>query len=417
MKMFRCLSLCLFIGMCQSALFPAYALDYPGALPNHDLGKEIEYENDRLIPKVSWFSAAADAQVYFRQLAKDDFYHGAGYWVQARTEFRPSDLFQLNVRSIFYSGSISSGYTVPTGQYNLFGFSGTLPELVFGGKLQVRAIDLERQTVGQGLIIEEKETAGVAFTWTRDNIFLKVMKDGTGGLVYGDDLTDIEGKFYNGLIGLGTLMWTAPEQSGLAENRKPAYFVNSTHSLFELGKSNMDYVAEVGWRYSKMGALFGLTTEGSLDRLRYKSRLQYRSYSDKFGKDFVGEIDNMYISYDQYNKRYTNAGNIFTKDDNVRAYSLVADLEYDLTRQITLQSKNEIGKFNYAQTADQNFYFYRLGVTYYPIPNRRESVTFFASNKVLTDSNRRPPSDYSLDKNLPLFHQVAFIGAEADFRF
>lgn len=410
MKISHVMPFCALVFTCA---LPSYALDYPGALPNHDLKNEIQDQADRLVPKSDWFSAAVDGQIYFRNLESDDFYHATGYWVQARTEFRPNELININVRSIFYSGSISNGYTKPTGQYNLFGFSGTWPTPVLGGKIEARAIDLERQTIGEGLFIEEKEMAGVWVKWTRDNHFLKIMKEGTGGLVLGDDLTDVETKLFGGYIGGGAILWTASRQSNMSENRKPFYYLNSSHAI----TSYLDYFAEVGLRFSKTASMIGLKSEGEVGRIHYKTRAQFRNYGIDVGKQFTGQIDNMYISYDQYNKRYTNAGNVFTIDDNVNVYSLVADLDYDIDASWAVQAKNEIGVFDYKQTENKNFYFYRFGLTYFPIANRNESITAFMSNKVLTDSYARPPSDYSTNKNLPLFRQVAFYGIEAAFRF
>jgi hypothetical protein len=411
MKSSYCFVACTFL-----LFFPlnTKALDYPSALPNNNLEEEIRNQNDRMVPKSDWFSAALDGQVYFRNLEANDFYHGTDHWVQARTEFRPSQLFTLNVRSIFFSGSISGGYSKPTGQYNLFGFSATWPKPVLGGTIEARAIDLERQTIGQGLFIEEKEMAGVWVKWTRDDHYLKIMKEGTGGLVMGDDLTDIEAKLFGGHIGAGVILWTqSVEQSGMDQNRKPFYFLNSAHAL----GSYVDYFAELGFRFSKFAGMIGLKSEGTTGRLKYKSRIQARSYQENVGNEFVGMIDNTYVSYDQYNKRYTNAGNIFVTDDNVNVYSIVMDLDYELNHEWEIQSKNEVGTFDYKYSKNKGFYFYRFGLTYFPLIDREESITLFTSNKVLTDSFSRPPSDYSNGKNLPLFRQRSFYGVEASFRF
>lgn len=399
--------------LCLAVTTTAYSLDYPSALPNNNLGEEIKDQSDRLIPKIDWFSAAVDGQVYFRNLEVNDFYHGAGYWIQARTEFRPSEMFTLNVRSIFYAGSISGGYTKPTGQYNLFGFSVQLPQTILGGKVSGRAIDIERQTIGHGLFIEEKEMAGVWFKWARDDHFVKILKEGTGGFVFADDLNSLEVSLYGGYIGAGSIFWTASSQSSMSSNRKPFYFLNSAHTL----GANIDYFVEAGIRYSKYAAMAGLKSAGTTGRLKYKTRLQARVFQDGVGEEFVGMIDNMYISYDQYDKRFSNTGNLFVEDDKAVMYSLVADFDYELNQDWSLQSKNEIGTFDYKNTQNKNFYFYRAGVTYFPMIDRQESLTFFASNKVLTDSFSRPPSEYTVGMNLPLFRQCHFIGAEANFRF
>ncbi|MBY0415253.1 MAG: hypothetical protein K2Q18_13870, partial [Bdellovibrionales bacterium] len=387
------------------------ALDYPAALPNNHLKEELEEQNDRLIPKGSWYSASVDGQGYFRGLEVNDFYHAMGYWVQARTEFRPSEMFTLNVRSVFYSGSISGGYTQPTGQYNLFGFSAVWPTPVLGGKLEVRAIDIERQTIGAGLFIEEREMAGLTTKWSRDGYYLKVLLEGTGGLLKGDDLANLDSQFFGGYLGLGGIFWTASKQSGLPYNRKPFYYINSIHSLGPY----VDYFVELGFRNQKTASMIGFKGQGTSGRLKYKGRVQARMYDNGVGVDFVQQIENMYVSYDQYDKRYTAAGNILAQDDNVLVYSMVADFDYELNQQWVLQAKNEVGTFDYKDSKHKGFYYYRAGLTYFPLVEREESITLFTSNKVLTDSFKRPPNDYSQEQTLPLFRQRSFYGVEASF--
>ena len=124
-----------------SFTFSAYADDteYPSARPNQFLKEEIENQPDRLITqKIEWFRAAFDGHLYVRTLGRKDFYHGMGYWTQIRTEFRPHEFFHLNFRSIYYSGSISSGYTRPNEDFTLASFYGKLPHKVYGGTLESR---------------------------------------------------------------------------------------------------------------------------------------------------------------------------------------------------------------------------------------------------------------------------------------
>ncbi len=403
----------LFFVFLNAFSFSAHSLDYPSALPNNNLEEEIQNEPDRMIPKSSWFSAAVDGHTYLRALGTKDFYHGVGYWIQGRTEFRPHDFFRLNVRSIFYSGSISGGYTEPTGQYHLVGLYGQWPELVLGGKLEGRTMDIERQTIGQGLMIEEKEMAGVWFKWSRNGHSVRLLGEGTGGLLLDDDLYNLEINLFEGYFALGVLGWKAGNQSGLPRNRDSLYYLSSAH---EIASSGVGYFLEAGSRNSKFAGLVGLKSENTFGRLRVKSRIQSRNYEDGFADQFVGSIEHVYVSYDQYDKRFTNAANVFVLDDEVEVHSLVLDMEYELNEKCFLQSKNETGVFDYENGPDTNFYYYRAGITFFPLANRKESFTIFSSNKVLTDSYARPPDNRSL-VNRPLFKQENFFGMEAAFRF
>jgi hypothetical protein len=395
------------------SLSTALAAGYPSALSNHQLGSEIEGETDRMIVKSDWFSAAVDGQSYLRSLGIKDFYHGIGYWIQARTEFRPHEYFHLNVRSIFFSGSFSGGYTEPTANYHLFSFYGIWPEPVAGGVLEGRAMDIDRQTIGHGLMIEEKEMAGVYLEWSRDGHSVRLLGEGTGGLLLGDDLANLEVQIFDGYFGGGILGWTASDQSGLTVNRAPLHYLTSSQTF---SSSGFGYYTEVGSRHSKYAGLLGLQYEATSTSWKMRSRLQARHYADGFGDEFVGAIQQMYVSYDQYDKRFTNAANIFPYDDDVDVYSLIVDFDFEIDRYWSTHVRNEIGTFDFKKLDDNRFYFYRAGVSYFPLPNRKESLTLFASNKVLTDSYSRPPRTYSFT-NGPLFHEISFWGFEAAFRF
>ena len=162
---------------------------YPSALPNNNIKEEANNQDHRMIGEFEKFSLLTDGQIYFRNTGEEEFYHYLGYWVQMRMEVRPHDYLTLNLRSIYYSGSVSSGYTAPTGSYHLLGVSGEWPIQSDAYSFTGRVMDLERQTLGTGLLIEEKETAGVWLRWEWKNGYVKYLKEGTGGLIFTDDLT------------------------------------------------------------------------------------------------------------------------------------------------------------------------------------------------------------------------------------
>jgi hypothetical protein len=400
---------CLLILNAQTAS----ATGYPSALPNHDLGEEIKDQPDRILPKSDLFTATVDGQAYMRNLGIRDFYHGQGYWIQGRAEVRPHDSFRLNLRSIFYSGSHSGGYVEPTGSYELFGLTGIWPGPVMGGKLEGRAIDLERQTIGQGLMIEEKELNGVMLKWSREGYSIRYLTEGTGGLLLGDDMDNLEVQLFDGYLGGGYIEWPYGNQSQLDHNRASLYYVTSAHAF---GSTGFGYFAEAGSRDAKYAGLLGFKGESVIGKLNLKSRVQGRYYEDRFAEEFAGSIQQMYVSYDQYDKRFTNAGNVFAKGDSVNVYSVILDADYDFNQRWQAHVRSEVGRFDFKKIEDQKFAFYRIGTSFFPLENRKESITFFISNKVLTDSFKRPPNEQSMD-NMPLFHEIDFYGVEANFRF
>ena len=133
---------------------------YPSALPNSNLKQELEVDSDRVLTKSNHVLFAVDGSAYQRFLGTKDFYHGTGYWLQFRTEVSPHELYKVNIRTIFYSGNSSSGYAAPIGFYNLLGLEGSWPSKINGGVLSGRVLDIERQTVGRGLLIQDREFFG-----------------------------------------------------------------------------------------------------------------------------------------------------------------------------------------------------------------------------------------------------------------
>jgi hypothetical protein len=194
--------------------------NYPSAKLNQNVCNEIRQQPDRLIPQNSFFCVAVDGNTFLRALGTEDFYHGFGHWTQVRTEVSPNNFFKINMRSVFYSGSSSEGYANPGGYYNLFSFKGTLPEPLFGGTLSIRIVDLDRQTVGAGLFVQDKESVGGILLWDFDSYDLRILKESTGLFFLGDDIWNLQTRLLNKLVGFGTLQFHASEQSGLDHNRK-----------------------------------------------------------------------------------------------------------------------------------------------------------------------------------------------------
>ena len=154
--------------------FNCYA-GYISALPNNNLYNEIKNQEDRLIPSSDWFNAAIDGRVYFRGLGNTSFYHGGGHWTQLRTESRIQKFFSLNTRSVFYTGSNSNGYSFGNYNYHLFSFKAQLPLDNKDWQVFARARDLERKSIGRGLILQDKEMVGIELSVKYKDLFHKVL--------------------------------------------------------------------------------------------------------------------------------------------------------------------------------------------------------------------------------------------------
>ncbi|MCB0407276.1 MAG: hypothetical protein KDD34_03670, partial [Bdellovibrionales bacterium] len=388
--------------------------EYPFARKNHDLGSEIKNDSQRLIPEFQFARFAIDGDTWARSLGVNDFYHGVGYWIQGRTEVNPNPFLFINVRTIAYSGSSSEGYANPTGFYNLISFTGNWPQQFDSYSLKLRIVDLERQNIGFGLLVQDREMNGALIELSNENHNFRFLGDSTGALVSGDDLVNAQTQLFHGWIGGGASFWTQSQsQSQLPKNRDPYYYITSSHKFFE---NQLGYEVEFGQRNSAHSGLIAFSFNRQKDFWSLQSKLEARNYQAGFGKDFVGRIEHQYVSYDQYDKAYTNAMNLFTKSDRASIYTLHLNIKYEINDTWKLESLNEIGTFDFRDNNEySSFYFYRAGIDYCPIEKRDDCISMFTSNKVLNVSYNRPPHQLSYS-NVSFFKRVDYFGFEGRFR-
>lgn len=386
--------------------------DYPSAKLNQNVCNEIQDQTDRLVPKSDFFCLAVDGGAFERALGVEDFYHGFGHWTQVRTELSPNKFLKINMRSIFYSGSSSEGYANPSGQYNLVSFKAIFPETVAGGVLSARIIDLDRQTVGAGLFVQDKESIGGLLTLDYEKYDVSIFHDSTGMFFLGDDIWNLQARFLNKNFGVGTFYFTASEQqSGLEQNRKPYHYIFSSTQINQWALKS-----EIGSRNDKWAGLLGLAFKDIISNFNLEASIELRSYDNGFADEISGKIEHQYVSYDQYDKVFTNSMNAFVKDDNLIIYSGLLNLKYRWSHHHRVGLFNELVRFAYREISQDNYYFYRAEYNYVPLIDREDSVTIFISNKVLTTSYSRPPTQRA-DYLYPLFKQFPFFGLEGNFRF
>ncbi len=389
--------------------------NYPSARRNADLLEEIQNDPNRLIPSTQMFSFAVDGDTFWRMDSSEEFYHGIGYWLQARSEARVLNSFKLNVRSVFFAGSFSAGYAAPSGNYHLVAATFETKDAWLGGRVFVRAGDLDRQTVGAGTMIEDKEFNGgfVRYSSLEGDHSLTLRIDGTGVLLLNDDFYNLEAKLWNGYFGGGVGYWPfGVSQAFLPKIREPLYYIFTQHQY-----DRFSYAAEVSSRANALAFLarVGMKFQPFAD-FEIETKLEGRKYGDGFGENFVGNIQQQYTAYDQYDKAFTNAANIFPTDDDVTVAAAQIDARWKISQLWRLHSLNEVGRFDFATASDLPYYFFRHGVEYCPLPEREDCLNLFFSNKILLNSDATPPRNLAL-ANEALFKMVPFFGIEGRFRF
>ncbi len=387
--------------------------DYPAAKRNQDLCKETENQPYRLIPKNEFFCATADGNVFIRAIGAEDFYHGLGHWTQVRTEITPNPHTKINTRSIFYSGSSSQGYAQPTGFYTLFSVSTILPEKILGATFSARVIDLDRQTYGAGLFVDQKESIGGIFKLDYNTSQFMIRHDSTGLFLMNDDVWNLETRFFDKTVGLGTVIFNTGGQGGATYVRKPYHYLFAA-----IEYQNWDLQTEVGERNKQFAGMISAKNKFSSGRFSLTSKLQARRYSAGFGTEITGLIENQYVSYDQYDKPFVTPMTILRESDDISVYSVHFATTYEFNSVHQVQLNNEFAQYDYKILRDKILNFYRLEYIYSPIENRKESIAFFVSNKVLSQSQSyfRPPTGVAVGQD-PLFRELNFLGIEGNFSF
>ncbi len=385
---------------------------YPSAKLNANLREELESDPNRLIPLTEHFAFAVDGDAYFRDTAGVDFYHGFGYWLQARSEARISEWFKGNLRSIFYAGSVNGGYAEPSGSYHLFAFTFEPPEEVFGAKLFLRAGDLDRQTVGEGLFVQNKEMNGAYLRWSTEREGLLFRADGTGVLKAQGDTFNVESWLFNGLAGLGVVFWSHEIGFDNSPGTRGPYWYLFSRARFDW----FSYGAEYGSRDGISAALLALKAEKEIGPWKADVKIEGRRYNSGIGGSFTRFIEQQYVSYDQLDKSYTDALNVFVVDDDADVGAVHFNLFWRISPRWRLSSLNETGQFAYRSFGRIEYYFFRHGIDFCPAQEREDCLGAFFSNKILADSFARPPAQTSRSKE-PLFQSFPFFGIEGRFKF
>lgn len=431
----RLLILCLLISFEVLSFYPDYQ-------ENSDLSSQIQEQDFRKLKNVSdWYSAAIDGRVYRNALGSKDFYHGNGYLLSFRGEVKSDDYYTLNLKSLFISGSSSNGYSEPSTDNHFLAFSTSYLSRYVPGKLDLRVGDLNRKTLGVGLMLKDKETNGTSLTWTVKDFTFTRTEFGTSGLKAPGDLDSNELFYKDRLIGVSFLTWSDEDDSDdykegnledYAYEQEYIFKEDMTKPLVSLfSKVNLagstQLYTELGSRNEVFGGLIGLSSSHTSKSFIIDWNLFYRRYDRGFAAGFSNDIDHEYVSYDQLDKNFNLPINIFSYGDGVGASSLILNFEYLYSSTYTLYSLNDFTYLafdfklepelyygtNYPRKYDKNFqrYFYKFGLAIYPSEKRTDYFTGFISNKALGLSSLYKKSIY----NLPLNIEYTYFGVEAVF--
>ncbi len=417
----RLRSLLLFSLILGTSSAQAY-IDYA---PNDHLAEEVADHSYRILPHNEHYSLAIDGD-FFKPVFvgsnnfnyyKYDFYHGNGYWVDTRVEFKPVEDLIVNMKFDVTQGTSSNGPTldaliVPhvalTYRWHLLGFDWA-----------ARLSDIERQTIGTGLFIEFKETEGGWITAKRDSFEAKMMVDGTGSFRVEGGLIAFDVSFWDHLLG-GTFFIQETDNSF-----SPPQYMGTVYSKRDWS-NGLGYGLEYGGDSAAPAMIAYAQYKGSFGNFNVFLKPQFRHYGHGVLGTLPGNVQQNYVSYDQNDKPYTTLMDIFVYGDDVNTFSGQLNVEYVFNSFYRVYAETEALRYEYQKVPTLQAFFYRTGFKFYPFKNRDDEFGVLVGNKYLIASTavdasgqvRTYSSPLANDfENKPLFLQQTFIMANFSAKF
>lgn len=384
--------------------------------PNRNVMEEVDSHFYRILPRSHDYALAIDGDFFkpvFIPPAGSEFYrydlnHGNGYWLDLRAEFHPDPNLILNVKTSMTQGTSSNGPTFYSSIFPRIGLTYRVPRFL-GLEWETRLGDIDRQTMGAGLFIENKETVGGYLIARSDELTGKVMVDGTGSFTLNGGVLVFELEYAKGWLGADVMVLETQEDF------RPPQSTFTLYSRHGLGET-MQYAIEAGGNSQAWAGMAALTYEEEFGDFRLRLKPQFRVYGKGILGSLPGQVEQVYVSYDQNDKPWTTLMNILPYGDHVETYSGQLRAEYRLNSFYRVYADAEPYSFQFHDIAPMEGVFYRAGFRFFPFKNREDEFGLLVGNKYLIASRISNdlkgrmvslPTDLDLD-NKPLFMKQAF---------
>jgi hypothetical protein len=408
------------VGFNQANAYLEYA-------PNENVIAEVKNQPFRLFPKSDHFAFTIDADFFkpiftggeTSKFYKYDFYHGNGYWLTSRGEFKPNDQLTLNLKLNMTHGTSSNGPTYLALIYPMVGI--TYDENLGGFHFQFRLSDINRQTIGTGLFIEQKETDGGYVIATKDQFMGKLMVDGTGSYRLDGGVLAFDVNMWQGLVGVTAFV------NETETVFKPPQLMGSIYSkhTFDNGmgygvEAGVDEAAWAGIAYAEYRTRW-------FEQLNLWFKPQFRHYGRGILGALPGKVTHNYISYDQNDKPYTTLMNIFAFGDDVNTVSAQLNAEFIFNVFYRMYAETEVIHYDYRSAGVLDQVYFRTGLKFYPFKDREDYFGFLVGNKYLIASTSQvdlnapsrtysPPNSTDFE-NKPLFMKQLYFMINFNTRF
>jgi hypothetical protein len=410
-------------------------------LINEDLRDQVAADDARILPRGESYTLALDSHFFYRSYrfsASPALYHG-GFWIAPFLEYRPTASVAFNFKVPVFNPAYSYGVVSTTRVHPFVGFTWSrrypverieaLPEWnarrFLDWDLKLRLFDLDRQTLGAGLTLEEKEMSGLEFLARKDIYRFRFIQDGTGGYTIAGDLQYAQLDVLDDLLGVSVM------HTHVAGTAIPTLY--SAHQLWQhyLYRAEFSSVGAsrawmVGLQYRRRWAL-------PFAGLAFRLKGQHRDYGEGWANHLFNGIESAafsfggtpsspttatvepdYLSVEQEDKPFTNSQNVFVGGLAAHVDSLELELQLEPWDGWVFFSQNEVSRFEYSGAASRNDYFYRQGLRLYVNDNGNEAIEFVYSNKSI-DAQDMPDASDGFTRTE--FRDAPFYGVDGRLRF
>ncbi|MBS1959593.1 MAG: hypothetical protein JST80_08995 [Bdellovibrionales bacterium] len=409
-----------FLVVLSAVLFSLTSQAYVDYTPNQNLAEEVRDNPYRILPRNSHYSLALDADFFKPTFVggdnflyyKWDFYHGNGYWLTARAEFKPVEKLSINLKTLITQGTSSNGPVYNAMFVPLLAL--TYREELAGFDWETRLSDIGRLTVGTGLFIEQKDTMGGYIMARRGGFAAALMVDGTGSWRLDGGVAALDFSFWDGIVGA-----TAYIQETAAAIQPPEF----TWSIYSKRKIDKywTYGVEAAANQNTWAGMSFVSYDNWLGDPReagfhYLLKPQIRYYGPHIMGDLAGNVQHNYVSYEQNDKPFTNFMDIMSYGDDVIASAAQVNLEYVFNIFYRVYAETEFVHYNYRKEPDVQMMFFRTGFKFFPFKERQDNFGFMIGNKYLISSSSQIDNNtsgtvrtYTAPNNADLENKPSFL--------
>lgn len=373
----------LIAGIALSALSAEAYLAYNH---NRNVREEVQSQPFRIFPGSEKWAFAVDAD-FFKPLFLNnlnseryvyDYYHGNGFWMDGRFEFAPVQNLIFNIKSTLTQGTSSNGPGYLFVPYARVGV--TYRFLSSDIQNEFRLSDVDRQTVGLGLFVEDKIVNGAYWKSEWAGAQFKFLVDGTGNFKLDGGLYAAELSIANGGLG-GSIFVFETERYG-------DYTTSPTGTVFtRWGGGNLRAGFEGAFNYRAYAGMGYLDWKWSSEPWTIRFKPQARYYGSKIMGNLPGNIENIYVAYEMNDLPFLNFMSLMSKGDDVIAYGALLNIAYRPNHFYQLFFEGEPVYFDFVKQENYRYPFFRTGFKLFPMVGREDSLGFLIGNKFLSASS------------------------------